>query len=67
MTDEDDLDVRLEPPWASRRDTPCEAIVVTDPETGETERYEVSETGQHADPTLLREKAREWFMEDHDG
>lgn len=59
------LTVTLEPTYASRRDVACEAIVVEDPETGDRERYEVSQMGRHADPELLREKAKEWFVEDH--
>lgn len=62
--DKDRLHVSLEPAGASRRDIACEAVVVSDPETGESERFEVSEVGQHADPALLRQMGREWFMED---
>lgn len=61
----DRLTVRLEPEFAHRRDVACEAIVVEDPEAGVTERYEVSEMGRHADPTLLRETGKEWFVEEH--
>lgn len=60
---EERLTVRLEPEGAHRRDVACEAIVVEDPETGASERYEVSEVGRYADPELLREKAKEWFIE----
>lgn len=63
---EERLTVSFEPPYV-RGTGPfeCEAIVVTDPETGIEERWEVAEFARSADPQLLREKGREWFMEEH--